>query len=83
MEAQAVQQEKKAGLSATVAFKSLADHWLSFFANRMYSSTNVIGIDVGSAYVKILQLEKGGRRYSVRNVGTRAIPQQARENSAE
>jgi type IV pilus assembly protein PilM len=43
----------------------------------------VIGIDVGSSYVKLLQLRKSGEGYSVRNYTTRAIPAQVRDNPAE
>ena len=82
MGTQGAGQEKKANLPAA-ALKSPPGKPFTLFANRMYSSTNVIGVDIGSAYVKILQLEKAGMHYNVRNVVTRAIPQQARENSAE
>lgn len=47
------------------------------------SSHNVIGIDIGAAYVKILQLQKNGLRYSVCNAVTRALPPAARENPVE
>ena len=43
----------------------------------------VIGIDVGSSYVKLLQLRKSGENYSVKNCITRAIPVQAKENPQE
>jgi type IV pilus assembly protein PilM len=43
----------------------------------------VIGIDVGASYVKLLQLRRSSDSYSVKNYTTRAIPAQARENAEE
>ena len=43
----------------------------------------VIGIDIGASYVKLLQLHKAGESYSVKNYTTRAIPAQARDNADE
>ena len=56
---------------------------LSFLVNFFTASHNVIGIDIGSSYIKILQLQKKGRNYMVRNCITRALPQTAKDNAVE
>jgi type IV pilus assembly protein PilM len=56
---------------------------LSFLANFFTASHNIIGIDIGSSYIKILQLQKRGRSYLVRNCITRALPQTAKDNTEE
>ncbi|MFA6384844.1 MAG: pilus assembly protein PilM [Candidatus Omnitrophota bacterium] len=43
----------------------------------------VIGIDVGASYVKLLQLNKSGGSYSVKNYTIRAIPASAHDNAEE
>ncbi|MFA5100701.1 MAG: pilus assembly protein PilM [Candidatus Omnitrophota bacterium] len=43
----------------------------------------VIGIDIGASYVKLLQLHKTGGSYSVKNYTVRAIPAQAHDNAEE
>jgi type IV pilus assembly protein PilM len=43
----------------------------------------VVGIDIGASYVKLLQLHRTGGSYSVRNYMVRAIPAQARDNAEE
>jgi type IV pilus assembly protein PilM len=55
----------------------------AFLTNLLSSTQNVIGIDIGSTYIKLLQLQKKGKTYVVRNVITRALPQAAKDNPAE
>ncbi len=59
------------------------NNMLSLFAEFLISSQDVIGIDIGSSYVKILQLQKRSKRYIIRKCITRAFPQAIKENSAE
>lgn len=55
-----------------------------FFLQNLFASTqNVIGIDVGLSYIKIAQLQKGPKGYSITSCITRAIPPTVKENSAE
>lgn len=55
-----------------------------FFLRNIFASTqNVIGIDIGSSYIKIAQLQKATRGYTITNCITRAIPSTVKENSAE
>lgn len=55
-----------------------------FFLRNIFASTqNVIGIDIGTSYIKIAQLQKGPKGYTITNCITRAIPQTVKENSAE
>lgn len=58
-------------------------HPLPLLSDMLVSKDNVLGIDIGSSYVKVLQLQKSVSRYSVRNCMTKALPQAARENPAE
>lgn len=43
----------------------------------------VIGIDIGAGYVKLLHLRKAGGSYAVKNYTTHAIPASARDNAQE
>ncbi len=56
---------------------------LSFIRNIIVSTQNVIGIDIGSGYIKIVQLQKTGKGYTITNCITRAIPQVAKDNTEE
>ena len=69
----------KAGFKMPAVFNSL----LNFIAEFLISSQDVIGIDIGSNYIKILQLRKKGKKYLIRKCITRAFPQAAKDNSAE
>lgn len=42
-----------------------------------------MGIDIGSNYIKIVQLQKSGKNYIITNYIARAIPQEARDNIQE
>ena len=55
----------------------------SFLTNLLTSQQNIIGIDIGSSYVKLLQLQKSGKNYLIRNCITRALPQAAKDNPEE
>jgi type IV pilus assembly protein PilM len=69
----------KTGFKMPAVFSSL----LNFLAEILISSQDVIGIDIGSSYIKILQLHKKGKKYLIRKCITRAFPQAAKDNSAE
>ena len=69
----------KAGFKMPAVINSL----LNFLAEFLISSQDVIGIDIGSSYIKILQLHKKNKKYVVRKCITRAFPQAARDNNAE
>ncbi len=56
---------------------------LALLADFFISSQDVIGVDIGSGYIKILQLHKQGKKYLIRKCITRALPQTAKVNSAE
>lgn len=56
---------------------------LNFLRNIFASTQNVIGIDIGSSYIKIAQLQKGPKGYTITNCITRAIPPTVKENTAE
>jgi type IV pilus assembly protein PilM len=76
-------EKKSSPVASKPSFKLPLGAFLSFFANLFASSQNVIGIDIGSSYIKVLQLQKSGKYYSVRNCITRALPQSAKENLEE
>jgi len=76
--------EKKATVQITKpSFKLPTSKFLSFLTNLLTSQQNIIGIDIGSSYVKILQLQKSGRNYLIRNCITRALTQAAKDNPEE
>jgi len=54
-----------------------------FIKNFFASSQNVIGIDIGSSHIKIVQLQKTSKGYMITNCIARAIPQGIKENTAE
>jgi len=49
----------------------------------MVFQQEVIGIDIGSAYVKLLQLRRTANGYAVKNYATQAIPLAVRDNAQE
>ncbi len=55
----------------------------SLLANIVVSTQNIIGIDIGSNYIKIAQLQKSGKGYIINNYVARAIPFEARDNISE
>ncbi|MDD2703670.1 MAG: pilus assembly protein PilM [Candidatus Omnitrophica bacterium] len=55
----------------------------SFLKNILASTRNVIGIDIGSSYIKIVQLQKSRGGYLINNCVARALPQAIRDNPAE
>lgn len=56
---------------------------LNFLRNIFASTQNVIGLDIGASYIKIAQLQKSPKGYTITNCITRAIPPTVRENTAE
>ncbi len=62
---------------------ALVTNLLRFLAEFIISSQDVIGIDIGSSYIKILQLQKKKNKYDVRKCITRALPQSAKDNNQE
>ncbi len=79
------QQSKKSSGISKAGFKmpSVINSFLNFLAEFLISSQDVIGIDIGSGYIKILQLHKKSKEYVIRKCVTRAFPQAAKDNSAE
>jgi type IV pilus assembly protein PilM len=63
--------------------KSPLSDFFSSFKNIISSTQNVIGIDIGFSYIKIVQLQKGRKGYMISNCITRALPQAIRDNPAE
>ncbi|MDD5347973.1 MAG: pilus assembly protein PilM, partial [Candidatus Omnitrophica bacterium] len=61
----------------------LVNTFLTSLASFIISSQDVIGLDVGSSYIKIVQLQKKNNRYTIRKCITRALPQAVRDNPAE
>lgn len=55
----------------------------SFIGNIFASAQNIIGIDIGSHSIKLLQLQKSAKGYIITNYITRAILQSVKDNSAE
>ncbi|MFC1592395.1 pilus assembly protein PilM [Candidatus Omnitrophota bacterium] len=53
---------------------------LSFVKNVFVATQNVIGLDVGTNYIKIVQLQKTRKGYTLNNYITRAIPSSVRDN---
>lgn len=64
-------------------FKLILNNILSFIKNLLASTQNVIGLDIGSSYIKIVQLQRIRKGYVITNCITRAIPQVAKDNPAE
>ncbi|MFH1247539.1 MAG: pilus assembly protein PilM [Candidatus Omnitrophota bacterium] len=54
-----------------------------FFRNLFVGTQNVIGIDIGSSYIKIAQLQHGRQGYVINNCITRPIPQVAKDSPSE
>jgi len=69
--------------NAAPAAVSARKSFLKGMINALIFPQNVIGIDIGTSYIKIIQLHKNGDNYSVRNCVTRAFPAAARDNHAE
>jgi type IV pilus assembly protein PilM len=76
-------QKKAPAAIPKPSFKLPIDKLFTLLTNLLTSPQNVIGIDIGSSYIKILQLQKSGKNYLIRNCITRALPQAAKENPAE
>jgi type IV pilus assembly protein PilM len=81
-------QEPKSKISSgapKAAFKmpAVLNSLLNFITEFLISSQDVIGIDIGSSYIKILQLQRKNKKYVVRKCITRALPQVAKDNNVE
>ena len=70
-------------LKPAVNLSSLFNNFLAFVSNFIMSSQDIIGLDVGSSYIKIVQLQRKRKRYHIRKCITRALPQTARDNAGE
>ncbi|MDD5654978.1 MAG: pilus assembly protein PilM [Candidatus Omnitrophica bacterium] len=57
--------------------------FFSALTNIFASTQNIIGLDIGSSYIKIVQLQKERRGYVITNCVTRAIPLGIRDNPAQ
>jgi len=56
---------------------------LNILAEFLISGQDVIGIDIGSSYIKILQLHKKSKKYVISKSITRAFPQAVKDNNLE
>ncbi len=62
--------------------KSGLSQFLSLLGRFFTSSQDVLGIDIGYSYMKILQLQKTAKGYVIAHCITRAIPQNVKEDPA-
>ena len=69
--------ETKAG------FKLPLGEIFSFVKNIFASAQNYIGIDIGSSTIKIAQLQKGAKGYTITNYITRTLPRGLKDNPEE
>src|SRR3990170_3938582 len=69
--------ETKAG------FKLPLGEIFSFVKNIFASAQNSIGIDLGSSAIKIAQLQKGAKGYTITNYITRSLPRNIKDNPEE
>lgn len=74
------EEEKKNAAQADAYSRKL---FLKGVINALIFPQNVIGIDIGAGYIKILQLHKDGNNYAVRNCMVKNFSAQARDNHAE
>lgn len=77
------ESKDRVGQNAKSKFKLLLNVFLSFIKNIFVSTQNVIGLDIGYSYLKIVQLQRVRKGYVISNCITRAIPQVAKDNPAE
>ena len=56
---------------------------LSFVKNFFLSAQSVVGLDIGTHYIKILQLQKSRNSYTVTNYRVRALPSRVIDNPKE
>jgi len=64
-------------------FKFSLEKILPFVKNFFASTQNVIGLDIGYSHIKVVQLQRVRQGYVITNYITRAIPQGAKDNSAQ
>ncbi len=64
-------------------FKLPLGEALSFAKNIFASAQNIIGIDLGSSTIKIAQLQKGAKGYTITNYITRTLPRNLKDNPEE
>ena len=57
--------------------------FFSGFKNSFAATQNTIGIDIGEAYIKIVQLQKSGKGYLLTDYRVRAIPYKLKNNPKE
>ena len=74
--------ENKPG-EAKGGFKLPLGEILSFVKNIFASAQNYIGIDLGSSTIKIAQLQKGAKGYTITNYITRGLPRNLKDNPEE
>ena len=74
------EEEKKNAAQAEAYSRKF---FLKGIINALIFPQNVIGIDIGSGYIKIIQLHKDGNNYVVRNCMAKAFPPEVRDNHAE
>lgn len=80
-------QEKAQGQDSSLGPKQKSKFSFNIFLpllkNIFASTQNIIGIDIGSNYVKIAQLQKTGKGYVITNCLTRAFPLTIKDNPAD
>ena len=77
------QQNKTKKPDVKMKLKSPKGGFFGALRNFVFPSPNVLGIDIGYGYIKILQLHRGAKGYVISNCITRAIPQDIKEDAAE
>ncbi len=79
------QQIKMSASMAKRVFKlpSGKNVFLNFFNGFVSSHQDIIGIDAGSSYLKILLLRKRNKKYVIRKCLARAFPQAIKDNHSE
>ena len=64
-------------------FKFSSQDFLSLFKNIFASTQNIIGLDIGYSYIKIVQLQKARKGYVITNCITRAIPRAVKDSPTQ
>ena len=78
-----IADSSSSSLSAKPKFKFPLGEVFTFVKNIFASAQNIIGIDIGSHSLKLLQLQKTSQGYNITNYITRAIPHSAKDNLSE
>ncbi|MFH1577959.1 MAG: pilus assembly protein PilM [Candidatus Omnitrophota bacterium] len=71
---------KKGPLKSKPKFKFSPGNAFSVIKTLFASTRNIIGLDIGTSYIKIAQLQKVNKGYTITNCLTRVIPLEVRDN---